>query len=63
VLELVELFVTELMNCPGIDLGKVEAVLPRDITLQDVNELMRWEDPEYLSYQAGTPEALTPRGM
>lgn len=63
VIDLVGLFVTELEPCPGIDLGKVEAVLPRDITLQEVSELLRWEDPEYLSYQSGTPEALTPRGI
>jgi hypothetical protein len=61
VLDLLELFITELEGCPGIDLGKVEATLPRDITLQEISELLRWEEPEYLSYQAGTPESLTPR--
>lgn len=52
---------TEFENCPGIDLGKVEAVLPRDISVAEISELLRWEDPEYLSFEGGTPDALTPR--
>jgi hypothetical protein len=63
VTELVDLFFEELESCRGIDLGKVESVLPSEITVEEVEELLRWEDPEYLSYQAGTPEALTARGI
>lgn len=61
VTEFVGTILEELDACPGIDVGKVEALLPRDITLEEVSELLRWEDPEYLSYQDGTPDSLTPR--
>lgn len=60
VLKLVQLFETELGGCSGVELGQIEALLPRDVTLEEVSNLLRWDDPEYLSFKAGTPDAKTP---
>lgn len=60
VLRLVQVFETELGECSGVELGQIEALLPRDMTLEEFSDLLRWDDPEYLSYKAGTPDATTP---
>jgi hypothetical protein len=61
-LEAQSVFEKAFARCDGIDLLGVQVISDAEFSLRDVQECVRWDHSDYISYKAGPAKNIVPEG-